>query len=519
MLKPLPTTTASFRKMIEGNYLYIDKTEYIYQLVQNPTGAWFLSRPRRFGKSLLISTLEELFQGNRDLFRGLWIDRSDYNWESYPVIRIGFNLYPTTSAAELKANIIRYLQLVARQYGVTLADSPYYVQFSDLIFALSAQKPVVILIDEYDKPLIDNLGNLAEAQEIRETLKAFYGVIKALEGHIRLAFITGISKFSKVSIFSDLNSLGELTSDERFANMLGITQTELDLHFQARIVDFAAQQGVPVDELRQQIRRWYNGFRFTQWDEALYNPFSIMNLFDKLRFHNYWFDSGTPTFLVKLIQQRNYALADLNNLVVGELAFSTYDIERLSIIPLLFQTGYLTIKEYLPATRQYRLHYPNYEVENSFLVHLLDAFSNTEQGLSESHLWRLIGALRNHNLHEFFAILRVLFANIDYDLHRNYEKYYQTIFYLIFKLIGLQITAEVRTNDGRIDAVVEIADQIYIFEFKLDESAAAALQQIKDREYYQRYRLHGKPIICVGANFNSTTRTVDGWETLVSAPL
>ena len=296
----------------------------IIQLVQNPTGAWFLSRPRRFGKSLLISTLEELFQGNRDLFRGLWIDRSDYNWESYPVIRIGFNLYPTTSAAELKANIIRYLQLVARQYGVTLADSPYYVQFSDLIFALSAQKPVVILIDEYDKPLIDNLGNLAEAQEIRETLKAFYGVIKALEGHIRLAFITGISKFSKVSIFSDLNSLGELTSDERFANMLGITQTELDLHFQARIVDFAAQQGVGVDELRQQIRRWYNGFRFTQRDEALYNPFSIMNLFDKLRFHNYWFDSGTPTFLVKLIQQRNYALADLNNLVVGELAFSTY---------------------------------------------------------------------------------------------------------------------------------------------------------------------------------------------------
>ncbi len=512
MLKPLPTTTSNFRGIIEGNYLYIDKTQHIYDLVKTPKGAWFLSRPRRFGKSLFLSTLEELFRGNHHLFRGLWIDSSDYTWEPYPVIRLDFNLYPSSSAEELQENIKRYLAYVARQHGVTLPDGPYYAQFGDLILALAAEKPVIILIDEYDKPLIDNLHNLPEAKKIRDTLKGFYGVIKALDPHIRMSFITGISKFSKVGVFSDLNNLTDLTLNTQFATALGLTEAEIRHNLAEYITPFAQKEGSSENAFIEKMRHWYNGFCFAPEAENVYNPFSTFLLFYNQRFANYWFESGSPTFLIKLIHQGNYDLEQLSHLELGELAFSTYEIERLSIVPLLFQTGYLTIKGYKPNSQRYLLDYPNYEVENAFMVYLLDAFSNTQQGLSEAHLWRLLDALKVHDLALFFNVLKVLFANIDYDLHLDYEKYYQTIFYLIFKLLGLQIAAEVKTNDGRIDAVVELDDRIYLFEFKLDQSAEVALQQIKEREYYRKYQLHGKPITCVGANFSTKTRTVDEWK-------
>ncbi len=510
--KRLPISTSTFRKIIEGNYLYIDKTKDIYQLVQQGTGAYFLSRPRRFGKSLLISMLEELFQGNRDLFQGLWIAGSDYDWEPHPVIRLDFSLYPAKTKSELQDNIKHYLSFIAKQYDITLTNGPHYAQFHDLIVTLSAKKKVVILIDEYDKPLIDNLEDLERAKAIRDTLKGFYGLIKAMESHIHFAFITGISKFSRVSLFSDLNTLNELTLDARFATMLGITEAELRDYFQDRLPEFAAQENISVEELLACIRQWYNGFRFSRREADVYNPFSIMLLFEKFSFHNYWFESGTPTFLVKRLHQQNYDMQELKDLVVEELAFSTYDIDRLAIVPLLFQTGYLTIKDYNPKKQTYRLDYPNYEVENAFLTYVLDTFSNLEQGLSTSHLWRLIEALQTQDLDRFFTILKVLFANIDYDLQLNYEKYYQTIFYLIFTLIGLRVQAEVKTNAGRIDVVIEVAERIYLFEFKRDKSAAEALQQIKDQAYYQKYQLRGKAITCIGANFNMKTRTVDGWE-------
>ncbi|MEZ4657744.1 MAG: AAA family ATPase [Caldilineaceae bacterium] len=513
MPKPLPTSTSTFRHIVEGNYLYIDKTEQIYHLVKNPSAAWFLSRPRRFGKSLLISTLDELLRGNRELFRGLWIDQSDYVWETYPIIRLDFNLYPNASAEELQNNIKRYLAMTARQYGVTLADGPYYAQFGDLIIALAEQKQVVILIDEYDKPLIDNLDNLTEAIQIRATLKGFYGVIKALDRYVRTTFITGISRFTKVGVFSDLNNLTDLTFDERFAAILGITQAELLHYFADRLPVFAAKEGLTTEDLLARIRDWYDGFRFTRLDVRLYNPYSTMNLFDKSSFHNYWFESGSPTFLIQLIQQHKYDIQSINELRVEELAFSTYEIDRLAIVPLLFQTGYLTIRDYTSQTMTYQLYYPNYEVENAFLTYLLDAFSNTEQGLSTSHLWHMVDALTKRDLTAFFNNLQVLFANIDYDLHLGYEKYYQTIFYLIFKLIGLRIDAEVKTNAGRIDAVVELAERIYLFEFKLDKSAESALAQIAQHTYYQKYQARGKSITCVGVNFDTSTRGIAEWKT------
>ena len=353
MLKPLPNSISTFRKIIEGEFLYIDKTQSVYQLVHHGAGAYFLSRPRRFGKSLLISTLVEVFRGNRELFHGLWIDSSDYDWKTHPIIRLDFSQEPTKTAETLSNTISIYLSEIAASYGVDLPEGPYYRQFRNLIQVLAKESQVVILIDEYDKPLIDNLENLEEATRIRDTLKAFYAVIKALEQHIRLTFITGISKFSKVSIFSDLNNLNDLTIDGRFGTMLGITEEELTHYFQDRLPLFAEQEQLTVAELRDKIRYWYDGFRFSHVPAAVYNPFSTMLLFEKFSFHNYWFESGTPTFLVKLIKQKEADLPRLRALKIREIAFSTYEIENLAIIPLLYQTGYLTIKDYEPEQRRY----------------------------------------------------------------------------------------------------------------------------------------------------------------------
>lgn len=516
MLKPLPTSTATFSKIIEGNFLYIDKTEHIYHLLHEATGAFFLSRPRRFGKSLFVSTLEELFAGNRDLFTGLWIDNSDYAWPVHPVIHIDLSRHLIRNVDDLEMSIQTHLQRVGRQYGVTISPKPATFMFEELIFELATEKQVVILIDEYDKPLISHLDNLPVAREIQTALKGFYGVIKSMERHVRLAFITGVSKFSRVSIFSELNNLTDLTMRPSFGTAFGITEAELRRYFVNYIAEFAKKEGTSEAAFLDKVRLWYDGFCFAAETENVYNPFSTMQLFDGRRFANYWFESGTPTFLIKRLHQENFDVQKFDRLEVEELAFSTYDIDRLAIVPLLFQTGYLTIKGYDPQSRRYELTYPNYEVENAFLTYLLDAFSTFEQGLSTSHLWQLIEALQAQDLDKFFKVLKVFFANIDYDLHLRNEKYYQTIFYLIFMLMGLRIQAETKTNDGRIDAVVEVADHIYIFEFKLDKDAQQAVKQLVDKAYVQKYGLHGKPITQVGVNFDSSIGQAREWQVVAS---
>ncbi|MEZ4730850.1 MAG: AAA family ATPase [Caldilineaceae bacterium] len=513
MFRPLPVTTQTFRKIIEGGLLYVDKTQYLYELLRNPTGAYFLARPRRFGKSLLISTLEEAFQGNRELFQGLWLYQSDYHWKTYPVIRLDFSLNTVKTAAALEQVIDYYLERIAQQHGITVQGFDYQSRFQDLIqqLAQGGQK-VVILIDEYDKPLIDNLDHIEEAKQIRDTLKAFYTVIKAMDAYVRFVFITGISKSSRVGVFSAMNNLSDLTMHPRFATALGLTEDEIKHNFQAYIAAFSAKESITLDEFLAKMRYWYNGFCFAAGCESVYNPFSTLNLFDQQRFYNFWFESGTPTFVLTLIKERGYDVTQLQNLQLRELAFSTYELETLSIVPLLFQTGYLTIKGYEPEIRRYTLGHPNYEVEDAFSFYLLSAFSALEPAFSEDYLWQLIDALSTQDFVHVFTVLDAFFANIDYDLHIKQEKYYQTIFYLIFLLLGLRIRAEVKTNQGRIDAVVELDEHILLFEFKLDDSAATALQQIKDTAYYQKYQGKGKKIIGVGVNFDSTQRKISEWK-------
>lgn len=512
MPKPLAVWTHTFRDIIEGGFHYIDKTRHIYELVRYPKGVYFLARPRRFGKSTLITTLEELFAGNRALFQGLWIDQSDYDWQPYSVVRFDFSEHRVRDAETLAKVLDWFIANQAKAKNVVLDGFDFQSNLSSLIGQLAQKQKVVILIDEYDKPITDNLTNLAEARRIREVMRDFYTVIKALDRHLRFVFITGISKFSRVGLFSTMNNLEDLTLLPQYATLLGITEEELRQDFAEHLALFAEQRRGTVAELLAEIKRWYNGFCFAASAPNVYNPYSTLLCLKQQRFSNFWFETGTPTFLINLIKQEQYDVRDLDNLHVRELGFSTYELDKLPVVPLLFQTGYLTLKAYEPTRAVYTLGYPNAEVEQAFITFLLASFSNVERALSDSYLWQLIDALEAKAVDRFFLVLQTFFANIDYSLYIQQEKYYQTIFYLIFMMLGFRAEAEVQTNQGRIDAVVEVPDHIFIFEFKLDGSEEEALQQIKDREYFQKYQLKRKPITLIGANFASAQRQVVKWK-------
>ena len=483
-MKNLPIGIQTFRDIIQNDYLYVDKTEKIFDLVKNPKGVYFLSRPRRFGKSLLMSTLNEIFEGEKELFKGLWIYNADFAWEKHPVVRIDFSKEKAENKDDLKGFILYQLKNIADKYGVSLTRHQYYEAFDELLTQLSQINKIVILIDEYDKPIIDNIENKELAIELREVLKGFYTIIKACDEHIRFVFLTGVSKFSKAGVFSGLNNLHDISMDTRYSSLPEITRQEMETCFKEHIDRFAETEDVNNAALIEKITYWYNGFCFSGTCEKVFNPFSMLLLFDNARFSNYWFESGTPSFLIKLMEKKGFDIKKMKNLEVREENFSTYEIEDLLLVPLLFQTGYLTIKGYDNEFMTYSLGYPNFEVENSFQYALLRSYSYTE---TNGYLVSLIRALRNDDFKAFFENLRIFFANIPYDLQINKEKHYQTVFYLIFSLIGLKVEAEIKTNIGRIDAVIVDKD-IYIFEFKFNGDKNKALRQIKERGYFEKYQ-------------------------------
>ena len=506
-MKELPVGIQTFRKLIDGNYLYVDKTEHIYKLLVHGS-VYFLSRPRRFGKSLLISTLNEIFEGNKELFKGLWIYKADYAWEKHPVVRIDFSKSKARNGDELINYILYQLDKTAQLYGITLEQTQYDIKFDELLTKLSGINKVVVLIDEYDKPIIDNIENKELAIELREILKGFYTIIKACDEYIRFVLLTGVSKFSKAGVFSGLNNLEDISMDAKYSSLLGITRQEMEDSFKDHIDQFAESEGVSKPELIKKITYWYNGFYFSRSCEKVFNPFSALLLFKKLSFGNYWFESATPSFLIKLIKEKELDLKRLDGVKVDESAFSSYEIENLKVVPILFQTGYLTITDYDKERMEYTLAYPNFEVKNSMTKCLAEAYSFVERELVHGYAWNLIDALRGHDFDTFFDTLRVFFANIPYDLQISKEKYYQTVFYLIFSLIGLKVKAEVKTNKGRIDAVI-IDKEIYIFEFKFNGNKNKALSQIKEKKYFEKYKNTGKEIYLFGVEF--ADRNVGEW--------
>ena len=506
-MKKLPIGIQTFRKLIDENYLYVDKTEHIHRLIVQGS-VYFLSRPRRFGKSLLISTLNEIFEGNKELFNDLWIYRSDYAWEKHPVVRIDFSKKKAENKNDLKDFILHQLMNIAGRYGISLERDQYDEAFDELLTKLSGINKVVILIDEYDKPIVDNIENKELAIELREILKGFYTIIKACDEYIRFVLLTGVSKFSKAGVFSGLNNLEDISMDAKYSSLLGITKEEMRDSFKEYIDQLAGSEGISKSELAEKITYWYDGFCFSRSCERVFNPFSALLLFKKLNFGNYWFESATPSFLIKLMKEKELDLKRLDGIKVDESAFSSYEIENLKVVPILFQTGYLTITDYDKERMEYTLAYPNFEVKNSMTKCLAEAYSFVERELVHGYVWKLIDALRGHDFNTFFDTLRIFFANIPYDLQINREKYYQTVFYLIFSLIGLKVEAEVKTNKGRIDAVI-IDKDIYIFEFKFDGDKNQALNQIKEKGYFEKHQGQGKKIYLFGVEF--ADRNVAEW--------
>jgi Predicted AAA-ATPase/PD-(D/E)XK nuclease superfamily len=504
-LPRLPIGQQYFKSIINNKGVYVDKTAYIYELCEPVDKNYFLSRPRRFGKSLTVDTVNELFSGNKALFEGLWIaDKWDWS-DTYPVIRM--SLDAIGSKGGLADALISELIKIATHFELTLEGDNPRVLFRDLIEKVQqkAGKNVVILIDEYDKPIIDFIDpyNLEKANEQRDILKSFFGILKDTSKYIRFLLITGVSKFSKVSIFSDLNHLHDLTLDPNFAGLCGYTQPELE-HY------FAPYFKVMPPETLEKMKAWYNGY---SWDAKtfVYNPFSVLNFFQSRMYHNYWFVSGTPTFLTRLLRKRfEYKLEEkkVSNLILE--SFTLEKLDTLDIDSLLLQTGYLTIKKITPRG-QFILNYPNEEVKQAFGQFLLSEFTNTIVTIPYGP--NILEALDNNDLDEVIRILNNLIQAVpDQNYIKNEEKFFHAIIHLIFTIIGTDVRSEVHTPIGRMDTVVFTEDRIFLFEFKMNETPKAAIQSIKDRHYADSLRHLNKPITGVGVVFSPKTKGVEDWD-------
>ncbi|HOV09890.1 MAG TPA: AAA family ATPase [Spirochaetota bacterium] len=511
-LKNLPIGQSSFENLIKGDMLYVDKTEIIYRMITT-SKYFFLSRPRRFGKSLLISTLEEIFKGNKELFKDLWIYKADYNWEEYPVVIIDFNHVLSDNHIMLQEGITKLLVDVANAHGLQLEENVYKYAFVELIKKLSEKysKQVVLLIDEYDKPIITHLGKGDEeirlAEKNRDILKNFYGTIKAASviENLRFVLLTGVSKFSKAGVFSELNNLSDITMHGRYASILGITEEELAHYFDEYIKLQCNYLEIDEEEVRLKIREYYNGYRFSETDLKVYNPFSLIKFFDESKFRNYWFESGTPTFLVNLIKERNYYIPQTESFSADETTFSSYELDNLDITALLFQTGYLTIKDYDRDFGTYVLGYPNVEVKYSFLRHLYKDRVPDE----DNKYKRLVELLAKGDLDEFISVMSSIFAGITYDEgSRINEANFHTLFYVTLAAGGLPARSQVLNYSGRIDMVVEVKDKVYIFEFKCNQSADKAIEQIRQKKYYEGFTSSAKEIYLVGINFDMEKRNI-----------
>lgn len=503
-MKYLPIDLNTFSTMRTGNYVYVDKTEHIYRLFSGGSRLYFLARPRRFGKSLLISTLQELFSANRELFKGLWIDSSDYQWIKYPIIYLDFGSIRHDTPEHFESALSWRINEIAQKYHIDLSGAPSsYAQLSYLIKQLAETNKVVILIDEYDKPILDHISDLEKADQMRKITAGIYDTIKSMDAYVRAVFVTGVTKFAKTSIFSGMNNLNDISSDPQAAQLLGYTQEELVHYFTDYIDAIAHNQSTTREALLQDIKHWYNGYRFSKSPITVYNPFSTLYFLSKQELTNYWFKSGTPTFLMHLIKKQYIDLEHISTASLKADTLDTFEINNIPLIPLLFQTGYLTIDDYNTKNNKVTLRYPNHEVEESFTKHIVTSLIDTTTTIVDTATDRLVNALNAKNLDLFCSILQALFARIPYTLRINKESYYHSLFQFLMNLLILETQSEILTNVGIIDTVIQTDEYIYVFELKINKSAQEALQQIFDRKYYQSYTLAKKPIILVGLSFNT----------------
>ena len=520
----MPIGIQSFPSMIEGHYVYVDKTHFIPRL-EKLGRAYFLTRPRRFGKSLFLSTLQAYFEGRKELFRGLAIEKfkaeTNSEWQSYPILKLDLNAQKYTKEEDLTTILNDHIDKWKKNYSVQFEAKDSCSAFAKIIEALYEKfnKRVVILIDEYDKPLIATLENEELQGKYRSTLKAFYSVIKSLNGCIHLSFLTGVTKFSKVSIFSDLNNLFDISFDEEYSSICGITEEELKAGFSKEIESLASVYNKTYDEMLEVLRAKYDGYRFSKKEERIYNPFSLFTVFAKKELGDYWFETGTPTFMVRLLEQKAFKIPDLEgNIEVSLENLDAYRVDYENLTPLLFQSGYLTIKNYNEEFRSYFLGYPNDEVKYAFLDRLMQVYTSACKGNSTPFMVNnFVRSMRKGDIDRVLTLIKALMASIPYDnLPKDKlflrEHNYQTTIYLIFRLMGQYVRTEVHSATGRSDVEVETQDAIYIFEFKVGDKPSTALTQIKEVGYAEKHKASNKTVFLIGASISQDTRTLEEWQ-------
>ncbi len=510
-----PIGIQCFEELIRRRCVYVDKTDLMYRLATDGGKQVFLSRPRRFGKSLLLSTFEAYFSGKKELFSGLKAAALESEWRAYPVLNISFNSanYSLDNAVETMLDGV--LDELERQFGLERSSLLPERRFQDIIFRLHQRsgRQVVVLVDEYDKPLLSTNENKALQEKNRQALRGFFSVLKSEDRHIRFALVVGVSRFSKVSIFSDLNHLNDISLDDRYASICGISETELHAYFDEEVEALATRRGMTKTEAYAELKENYDGYHFTPDSEGIYNPFSLLNCLDKRQLGFYWNSTGTPTILAEAIKHCNYDIQRLSeDTIEGGILGDIDTIDR-TPLPIMFQSGYLTIKDYDYELDSYTLRFPNREVRQSFLSFLTPTYLASSATNSVFSARSFADDLVAGRAESFMKRIETLFRHSSYEIiPDDSEKYCQCVLYLMFTLIGAKCEVERRTSDGRIDVVVQTKDYVYIIELKMNKSADEALMQIEEKGYAKAFEMSGKRIYKIGINFNTTKRAVVQWK-------
>lgn len=510
--KIYPIGIQNFEKIRKSGYFYIDKTELIYQLVKRGS-YYFLSRPRRFGKSLLISTLEAYFQGKKELFEGLAMEKLEKDWIEYPILHIDLNTqkYDTPESLEDKLNSV--LDEWESMYGIRAAEKSLAMRFEGIIQRACEQtgRRVVILVDEYDKPMLQAIGNRELQDSFRETLKAFYGALKSKDGCIKFGMLTGVTKFGKVSVFSDLNNLKDISMEERYIEICGLTEKEIHHYLEPELHQLADKCRMTYEAVCHKLKECYDGYHFVENSIGIYNPFSILNTFDSMKFGSYWFETGTPTYLVKLLKKHHYNLERMAHEETNAQVLNSIDSDSTGPIPVIYQSGYLTIKGYDERFGIYRLGFPNKEVEEGFILFLLPFYTSVNKVESPFEVQKFVREVESGDYDSFFRRLQSFFADTTYEVIREQELHYENVLFIIFKLVGFYVNVEYHTSEGRVDLVLQTDKFIYVMEFKLDGSAEEALQQINDRHYAIPFEADARKLFKIGVNFSEKTRNIEKW--------
>ena len=512
-MKKLPISIQTFENIISREMIYVDKTKYVTKLLTEGK-YYFLARPRRFGKSLLLTTLKAFFQGKKELFQDLYLYEQDIEWTEYPVIHIDYSRIDYKNGPEVfTRTFLDHLEFIADPYDIRPNKTDISVAFEELVLELHKkyQRQVVVLVDEYDKPLVDLLTKEEKFNENREILRTLYGTMKGLDNYLRFVMLTGVSRFAKVGVFSGLNNLDDISMNPVFNKLTGFTQAELLQYFDEHLETLCARFSTTREILMPVIQEWYNGFSF-DGDQKLYNPFSILRLLSEKEFRNYWYSTGTPTFLMELIKEQKQLPEEFEHLKVTDLTGHTTQLKQLPLIPLLYQTGYLTIegKGFDEFTPYYYLNYPNKEVHVSFLTYIAATFKDVDEFRVQPEALKIRDALKEENIDALVRTFQTYLSDIPARLHVPREAYYHSLVYLMLRIIGGHLLMEKETDKGRIDAVLELPDKIYIIEVKFAAQSKAkqastlsrrAIKQIRDKQYYQPFLSKEKRILLLGLGF------------------